>query len=299
MIDDCCCKSMFGAQLVSTRPSFPAYGFGTSGRTSSTKLFFTKEQSANNVGLAGPGPIYDVPGALGGQISSKNTTFPAFKFGARALMDSNLAKESRPGPGTYTSEGAIGRQTESRRHTASAWKFGSSNRWSSYHSEAKSQSATPGYDNPRPANGWLGDAAAFSFGTSGRYTIGQGVPGVKPSFCLAPGPGSYVAAGSLGSQQLSQRGTAAQFKFGTQTRERAGKVYLTHAHERALFGQHSPAPNMYSMKSSFGGQLSSKNKTSANFRFGSADRFSEVRTQREKESGEMPHHTPGPGSYCV
>lgn len=34
---------------------------------------------------AGPGPIYDVPGALGGQISSKNTTFPAFKVCSQCI----------------------------------------------------------------------------------------------------------------------------------------------------------------------------------------------------------------------
>lgn len=300
MVDGSCCdKSMFGIQTVSTKPTFPAYGFGTSGRTSSTKLLFTKEQCASNVGLVGPGPIYDVPGALGGQISSKHTTFPAFKFGARALMDSNLAKESRPGPGTYAVEGAIGRQTASQKPTAQAWKFGSSNRWSSFMSASKENPPTPGYDNPRPSEGWLGDAAAFSFGTSGRHQIGIGIPGIKPTFALAPGPGTYVNTGCLGAQQLSQRATAAQFKFGTQTRERANKVYLTHAHERSLFGQHSPAPNIYTMKSSFGGQLSSKNRTSASMRFGSADRFSEVRSAREKEAGEMPFHTPGPGSYCV
>lgn len=298
-IKDCCSKSMFGVQTMSTKPTFPAYGFGTSGRTSSTKLVFTKEQCAANVGLAGPGPIYDVPGALGGQISSKHTTFPAYKFGARALADSNLSKEARPGPGTYAVQGAIGPQTMSNKANAQSWKFGSSNRWSTYMSDSKGGSGTPGYDNPKPAHGWLGDAAAFSFGTSGRYTIGMGNPGIKPTFAFAPGPGTYVNAGCLGAQQLSQRSTAAQFKFGTQTRERANKVYLTHAHERSLFGQHSPAPNIYTMKSSFGGQQSSKNRTSATMKFGSADRFSEVRSAREKEAGEMPFHTPGPGSYCV
>jgi hypothetical protein len=31
---------------------------------------------------AGPGPIYDLPGSLGSQISSKNTTFPGYKVRA-------------------------------------------------------------------------------------------------------------------------------------------------------------------------------------------------------------------------
>mmetsp|Transcript_15967 Transcript_15967/g.22056 ORF Transcript_15967/g.22056 Transcript_15967/m.22056 type:complete len:302 (+) Transcript_15967:277-1182(+) len=292
-------KSMFGSQINSTKPTNPAFGFGTSGRTSSTKLFFTKEQSMHNVGQISPGPIYDVQSSLGGQISSKNTSFPAFKFGARSLMDVNLAKESRPGPGTYAVEGSIGRQTASQRETAQSWKFGSSNRWASFKSDFKENYMTPGYDNPRLSKGWLGDASAFSFGTSGRHEVGQGIPGSKPTFRLSPGPGTYALQSSLGAQQLSQKNSASQFKFGTQTRERADKVYLTHAHERALFGQHSPAPNAYTLKSSLGNQLSSKNRTSSNFRFGSADRFSETKNVRDKEGGDVPAWTPGPGSYCV
>ena len=45
--------------------------------------------------------------------------------------------------------------------------------------------------DPRPATGWLGDAAAFSFGSSGRYVVGAGTPGCTPSFCFSPPPGTY------------------------------------------------------------------------------------------------------------
>lgn len=39
-------------QPLSNRPNYPAFGFGTSGRVSTTKLFFTKEIAlANNMGL--------------------------------------------------------------------------------------------------------------------------------------------------------------------------------------------------------------------------------------------------------
>jgi hypothetical protein len=72
--------------------------------------------------------------------------------------------------------------------------------------------------DPRPANGWLGDAAAFSFGTSGRYVVGAGTPGCTPTFCFSPPPGTYKIDGSFGQQHLSQRATAAAYKFGTQVR---------------------------------------------------------------------------------
>jgi hypothetical protein len=35
---------------------------------------------------------------------------PLPQFGARSLLDSNLAKEARPGPGTYPLQGSIGNQ---------------------------------------------------------------------------------------------------------------------------------------------------------------------------------------------
>lgn len=288
-------KSMFGPQISSEKPTNPAFGFGTSGRTSSTKLLFTKDQTENNVGLISPGPIYDVPSSLGPQNASKNESAPAYKFGARSLSDSNLAKESRPGPGTYGCESSMGKQSDSKKNNSSAWKFGSSNRMSQWKGDFKEVYSVPGSELPRPASGWLGDAAAFSFGTSGRHEVGKGAPGSKPTYRLTPGPGNYQASSSLGPQQQSQKNSSSMFKFGSATREKTQKVYLTHAHEREYVGQHSPAPNAYMLKSSLGGQTSSKNVTSATFKFGSSDRFSDVK----KRSGPVPALTPGPGSYSV
>mmetsp|Transcript_3929 Transcript_3929/g.6710 ORF Transcript_3929/g.6710 Transcript_3929/m.6710 type:complete len:307 (-) Transcript_3929:520-1440(-) len=296
-------RSMFGAQVVSTKPNFPAYGFGTSGRTSSTKLFFTKEQTKRNLGLVSPGPVYDVSSSLGGQISSKCTTFPAFKFGARSLLDSNLAKEARPGPGTYPLQGSIGNQTESQRGTSTSWKFGTSGRWGNS-KHGLSDGANAALVDPKPASGWLGDAAAFSFGSSNRYVIGEGIPGCKPTFKSVPGPGAYQLHSCLGPQPLSNKCSATNVKFGTQTRERSEKVYLTHAHERSMYGRHSPAPNAYTLKSSLGQQTTSKNRSSSSFKFGTGDRFTEVKrtldtTGRDSLVKGVPAMTPGPGSYCI
>ena len=53
----------------------------------------------------------------------------------------------------------------------------------------KDEFKTPGCFNPRPSKGWLGDASAFSFGSSRRHEIGIGVPGQKPTHRGAPGYG--------------------------------------------------------------------------------------------------------------
>jgi hypothetical protein len=73
------------------------------------------------------------------------------------------------------------------------------------------------------------------------------------------------------------------------------QVYLTADHERAMFGMYSPAPNTYGATSSLGQQWLSRNANAQNFKFGSADRFSEVRN-KDGFSGQP---TPGPGAYSV
>jgi hypothetical protein len=75
----------------------------------------------------------------------------------------------------------------------------------------------------------------------------------------------------------------------TQTRERAEKVYLTAAHERALMGSQSPAPNTYGARSSFGGQNVSKNRNSASVTFGTRPPYK--RTTFVFVSGKQ-------GEYC-
>ena len=285
---------MFGDQILSNRNSNPKYGFGTAGRQSSFKLFHTKEQTAGNVGIVGPGPIYDVPSSVGLQNNSRKNSAPAYRFGARAASDANLQKEARPGPGTYAHTDSLGMQWNSKKNTSSAWKFGSSNRWTNFKSDFKPNFQTPGFTPPNLGAGWLGDAPMYSMGTSGRYVIGSGNPGSKPTFMNAPGPGLYQYQAGFGAQPLSNRESAFRTRFGTATREKTHKVYLTHAHERELIGQHSPAPNKYQMKSSLGMQLSSTNPSSANFKFGSSDRFSEIKT-----AGKVPMLFPGPGSYGV
>ena len=87
---------------------------------------------------------------------------------------------------------------ESAKATATAWKFGTSARWGG--KQLGPDGANAQLVDPKPTSGWLGDAAAFSFGTSNRYVVGEGVPGCKPTFRLTPGPGSYQLQSCLGTQ---------------------------------------------------------------------------------------------------
>mmetsp|Transcript_17252 Transcript_17252/g.55295 ORF Transcript_17252/g.55295 Transcript_17252/m.55295 type:complete len:300 (+) Transcript_17252:196-1095(+) len=289
------CTSTFGSQTLSNKLTNPQYTFGTSNRVSGSKLLLSKEQVKRNVGQVSPGPVYDAPASFGVQNLSQRGTAPAYAFGGRANSDSNLMKEARPGPGTYPAEGAIGQQHLSRRRTAPAPKFGTSSRWSNYNKEFKEAYETPSFEHPRLTKGWLGDAPAPSMGTSKRHQIGMGNPGSKPTFVMTPGPGSYTAASSLGAQNLSNKNSSQTVKFGSAVRESSKKMYISHAHERELAGQHAPAPNLYEAKSSLGNQSSSRKITAPGTRFGTSDRFSEVAPRK----GAMPQVSPGPGSYAI
>ena len=288
---------MFGPQILSARDTAPAYGFGSSGRADTTKLFLTKEQTATYVGKVGPGPIYDVPSSVGYQTLSKNNTAPSYKFGSRAASDVNLNRVSHPSPGEYgAGPMSVGPQFLSNNENSTSWKFGSGNRWSKFVNQRKEFDETPGMGLPGLPAGWLGDAAAFTMGASKRYEIGVGIPGSRPSFRKSPGPGTYKTAIALGPQIMSNKESASHAKFGTSSRLQQEKVYLTAGHERAMFGIYSPAPNTYGATSSLGQQWLSRNPNAQNFKFGTADRFSEIRS---KDGSVALRPTPGPGSYGV
>lgn len=289
-------KSMFGSQILSARETAPAYGFGTSGREATKKLFITKEQTASLVGQVGPGPIYDLPSSVGYQSDAKKKTAPAYKFGTKAELDTSTKKVTHPSPGEYgAGPPSVGPQFLSKNANATSWKFGSGNRWSKFANERKEFDETPAGGMPALPAGWLGDAAAFSMGTSKRHDIGTGGPGFIPTHLQAPGPGTYQSQSSLGPQTLSNKESATHAKFGTSSRKHAEKVYITAEHERAMFGMYSPAPNTYGATSSLGQQWLSKNSNAQNFKFGTADRFSEIRNK----DGMSLQPTPGPGSYGV
>ena len=81
--------------------------------------------------------------------------------------------------------------------------------------------------------------------------------------------------------------------FGTSTRERWGKTYISPAHLKDLYGQGSPAPDTYTLQSSLGRQVINSRVTYPARSFGIEDRFDADRRYRRAAV------TPGPGAYRV
>lgn len=296
-------SSMFGQQKLSTKPTTAAHSFGTAPRMPSEKLYITKAQLKKKAGNVSPGPLYNTGSSFGNQTGSKNETAPAYGFGTKAnFEETGLAKEPRPGPGSYLAENSVGKQVKSFRRSEPTWKFGSGSRWGNYKPKTgpdgvfKGEYATPAAGLPDLPAGYLGDAPKYSFfGKARRHETGVGGPGARPSFVEAPGAGEYASLAAVGNQPLSHRESAANFKFGSSTRTGGEKIYITHAHERSLFGKHSPAPNVYKMQNSIGPQATSQHANARQSKFGTGDRFSELKAKDRRSVGT----TPGPGSYGV
>ena len=109
-----------------------------------------------------------------------------------------------------------------------------------------------------------------------------------------PGPGTYDIKSSLGKQPETKKKTSQQVKFGTSARA-SRKVYVSRHHEREVLGHQSPGP-MYLLPNGVGDQITSKNKSAPGTKFGSSDRFSDVKCRGKNE---LPLVTPGPGSYAI
>ena len=91
-----------------------------------------------------------------------------------------------PGPGRYEMPSSIGKQAMSSKSNSEKWRFPTANRWSNTKKDFSDHFGTPAARDFKPANGWLGDSAKFSFsGEAKRYGVGKGSPGVEPSFLKA------------------------------------------------------------------------------------------------------------------
>ncbi|GMH40630.1 hypothetical protein BSKO_08534 [Bryopsis sp. KO-2023] len=284
-------NSTFGEQILSKKPTRPKYSFGTSGRT---EKIYDKEFTSRNFGKTSPGCAYETPSSLGPQQLSKRSNAPSHKFGNRYSSDVNFKKENRPGPGIYDSHQSLGKQTQSHRLNTPTWKFGTSERWSQYNQTFKGQYKTPPATTSKHPSGDLGDAPAFTFhGKGKRADVGVGLPGSKPTFIEDPGPGTYSKTSAFGAQADARKASMPRTRVGTGERINGNKQYLSVAHERALYGLHSPSPNLYNPAKSIGQQVNSRKQSSPNMKFGTSDRFSDVKHPPTKKG------TPGPGSYVV
>mmetsp|Transcript_8955 Transcript_8955/g.19149 ORF Transcript_8955/g.19149 Transcript_8955/m.19149 type:complete len:296 (-) Transcript_8955:2094-2981(-) len=283
--------STFGPQVLSTRPTHPKARFGTASRT---EKLAEKPFELKLLGATSHGVSTDVKSGLGPQTSSKNTTAPSIRFGNRYGSDHDMVKEARPGPGSYAVVESIGKQPLSSNATNPNWKVGTATRWAQYNKVFKEDFSTPAANDWRPSSGWLGDSPKFSFHGQGRRAdISRGLPGQKPTNTEDPGPGTYEPPSSLGAQHDSRKLTSGRTRVGTADREKARYTqYISYEHEKDLYGKHSPAPNIYNPNL----RMSSRVATPSGFRFGTGDRFSEVKSNNGQKLKVL---TPGPGSYVI
>lgn len=281
--------STFGGQVLSTKPSQPKAKFGTSGRQFEAERQFEYKLR----GTTSHGVFTHVPSGFGKQEASGKVNSPSLKFGNRYTSDNDMGKESRPGPGQYTNTEAVGKQVLSANPTLPNFKIGTATRWGHYNKIFKDDFQTPAANNPRPTSGWLGDAPTATFhGKAERADIGRGLKGQYPTSAVAPGPGSYEPASSLGPQSDSRKSNGMKSRIGTANREQARKTYISPAHEKDSFGLHSPAPGIYNPNL----KTMSKVPAVSSFKFGSGDRFSEVKSDNGRRLKVL---TPGPGTYVV
>eukprot|EP00798_Chlamydomonas_sp_ICE-L_P023968 gene23968-9540_t len=281
--------STFGSQVLSTKPTHPITKIGTSGRAfEGESQFEFKKKGATSQG------VFTQPASgFGKQATSTNVNSPALKFGQRYASDNDMMKQLRPGPGQYAHTEAVGKQVESQNPTLPNFRIGTASRWGHYSKEFKDDFKTPPANNPRLTSGWLGDAPTASFhGKGQRADMAKGLKGCEPTFAKNPGPGTYEPTSSLGSQADSRKPNNQKSKIGTASREQVRNTYISPAHEKDRFGKHSPAPGVYSPKLT----ASSKIQGTSSFKFGSGDRFSEIKSNNGNTLKVL---TPGPGAYVV
>ncbi|KXZ47491.1 hypothetical protein GPECTOR_35g929 [Gonium pectorale] len=296
--------STFGHQPVSTRPTEPRTKIGTASRHD--KL--TGGQFVyKHLGGTSKGVTTEASSSFGLQPSSRAQSAPSYRFGSRFKLDheageskqglaesgSKVSRYGNPGPGAYApprmGADSVGKQTLSINATAPYTRVGTENRFGHF----KDNFATPSPGSWKPTSGWLGDAPTYSFHGQGRRAdMSRGLPGNTSTALEDPGPGTYEAPSSLFAQASSKKPTAARTRVGTADRETQRRVFVTKGHERESIGAHSPSPAVYSPNTA----ASSKVKAASAWKFGTGDRFSEVRSSNGKNIKVL---TPGPGSYVV
>lgn len=95
-----------GGNATSRLAAQPAYGFGTSTRSQSAKLYVSNHHaSASGMGATdSPGPAYTIPSGIGRQVSTRGKSASAWGFGTAKRFDGPGVMGTNPltpGPGAY------------------------------------------------------------------------------------------------------------------------------------------------------------------------------------------------------
>ena len=130
----------------------------------------------------------------------------------------------------------------------------------------------------------------YSFGTNERFQREARQLGDAAEL---PGPGSYSADTTLGTQRSSRLVTQPAFGFGSSNREQSARVFVSEFHSKSSSSgdySKSPGPGVYALSSSIGSQASTRGRTAPTWGFGKASRF---------KDNIFDNGTPGPGAYAI
>ena len=91
------------AQVASTKPSTPRFGFGTSNRDHQEKVYISADHEKASAGKDAPGPgAYSISAMTGNKQAVSNIpTAAAFGFGSAKRFDKMTRGGGTPGPGSY------------------------------------------------------------------------------------------------------------------------------------------------------------------------------------------------------
>ena len=203
---------------------------------------------------------------------------------------SSFTAES-PGPGAYDSHSSFSRQSKSTKKSSPTVKFGSADR-----DNYKKQYITAAQQKKVPSNytgeiSYLGGSSSsmgkmssstrksapkFGFGSSSRFGNSKSKR-VTSDVDYASGSMS-----SMAKQAQSTKKSSPAFGFGTQERDRYNSQYLSKAHSQKQIIRTTEAVDFSDSTRSFGSQVKSTKKTSANFGFGTSSRAHASKTYMPK-----------------
>lgn len=285
-------RSGFGKQVKSVNESNPAWGFGTSHRDSSGKLYLSPEQAKATHISVSQGPVYKCYSAIGPQPESRYFSASAPGFGTSGRSARN-GKAHVPGPGSYTHEGGLGEMKESKRSTSPRAVFGTATRdqQSKVWLDEELMKTYGGKESPGP-NSYayppgVGKQVDSKYSTSPAWRQGtcERFRDKSPTKAV-PGAGTYQQFQALGKQPLSNKKTLPAVKIGTGQRDAFKKIFISKDHEKGAFGENSPGPVTSKFVSSIGSQTLSVKQSMPSWGFGTSRRSKGYETE-----------TPGPGSY--
>lgn len=295
-------RSGFGEQPLSDRSSAPAAGFGSSSRDAFAKQYASAEVDRAQARARGNidnnlGACYAVPDTISKQVLSTVPSPPRVRFGTskRAGM---AEKTDAPGPGAYKLKPVMGDTVESTRSSAPRMKFGSGTRDQANRLfiSADHEKCQVGVDSPGPSYdipAALGKQQLSTKRSAGAFVMPRGQRFVDCDVREAaqkPGAGAYtvpctIGAGPGGAPCPTKRNSPT-VKFGTSTRDKEAKVFISVDHEKGSYGNCSPGPVTANPASSMGRQVLSTKSSTGCPGFGSSKRLADHASD-----------VPGPGAY--